>query len=117
MKLSVTKRKEKSTIFMEKRGSRKMNKEKVKVVVDTILTLIVSLVEDSDKVAVDREVIIILVEAEEGHLAATSSNITRTYLKIQMLRNLICKQCSNSIEERKFGLFCTIMYLKKKVKI
>ena len=94
-----------------------MSKEKVKVVADiTILTLIASLVEDSEEVAVDREVIIIL-EEEEGHLATTSNNITRTYLKIQMLRNLICKQCSNSIEERKFGLFCTMMYLKKKVKI
>ena len=95
-----------------------MSKEKVKVVADiTILTLIVSLVEDSDKVAVEKEVIIIILEEEEGHLASTSNNITRTYLKIQMLRNLICKQCSNSIEERKFGLFCTIIYLKKKVKI
>ena len=94
-----------------------MSKEKVKVVADIkILTLIASLVEDSEEVAVDREVIIIL-EEEEGHLATTSNNITRTYLKIQMLRNLICKQCSNSIEERKFGLFCTMMYLKKKVKI
>ena len=96
-----------------------MSKEKVKVVADiTILTLIASLVEDSEEVAVDREVIIIILEEEEeGHLATTSNNITRTYLKIQMLRNLICKQCSNSIEERKFGLFCTMMYLKKKVKI
>lgn len=96
-----------------------MSKEKVKVVADIkILTLIASLVEDSEEVAVDREVIIIILEEEEeGHLATTSNNITRTYLKIQMLRNLICKQCSNSIEERKFGLFCTMMYLKKKVKI
>ena len=87
-----------------------MNNEKVnKAVVEDfnkISTLMISLeAVVSTEVEVDKEVII----TEVIHSAATSNNITKTYLKIQMLRNLICSLSSSSIEERKFGLFCTTM--------
>lgn len=77
----MIKRRERFMMFMEKRESRKTNREKIKdLVVDTkISILIVSLVvvEASMEEVEVKEVIIIL--------GATSSNkFTRTYLKIQM---------------------------------
>lgn len=86
-----------------------MNNEKVNKEVEVdfmISTLMISLVE-----------VMVSMEEEAVDRAATNSKFTPICLKIRTLRTSIYKPSSSSIEERKFGLFCTMTYLKKKVRI
>ena len=119
MKHSVILIKDKFMMLKEKREFNKMNKDKVTKEEEWIMISFLnnSLVEEEAEAseaeaAMEEEVVIL----EEIHLAS-SNKFTRISLKIQTYKNLTYKQCSSFTGERKFGLFCIMTYLKRKVRI